>query len=33
MLLNLNLKSGFIYGAFSAPVCIAMWLLLPETKG
>ncbi|KAH7356508.1 general substrate transporter [Rhexocercosporidium sp. MPI-PUGE-AT-0058] len=33
MLLSLSLKTGFVYGAFSIPVCIIMWLYLPETKG
>ncbi|KAJ5377257.1 uncharacterized protein N7496_004666 [Penicillium cataractarum] len=33
MLLALNLKSGFVFGAFSVPVCILMWLYIPETKG
>jgi hypothetical protein len=33
MLLNLSLKTAFVYGAFSLPVCIGMWLYVPETKG
>lgn len=33
MLLALNVKAGFVYGAFSVPICIFMWLYLPETKG
>lgn len=33
MLLALNLRSGFVFGAFSVPICIIMWLYLPETKG
>ncbi|KAJ6007397.1 hypothetical protein N7540_011373 [Penicillium herquei] len=33
MLLALNLKSGFVFGAFLVPVCILMWLYIPETKG
>lgn len=33
MLLALSLKTGFVYGAFSVPVCILMWIYLPETKG
>ncbi|KAN0102857.1 MFS general substrate transporter [Hyaloscypha variabilis] len=33
MLLALSLKTGFVYGAFSIPICILMWLYLPETKG
>lgn len=33
MLLSLNLKAGFVFGAFSFPICIAMWMLLPETRG
>ncbi|KAH8819233.1 hypothetical protein F5884DRAFT_743652 [Xylogone sp. PMI_703] len=33
MLLALSVKAGFIYGAFSVPICILMWLYLPETKG
>ncbi|KAH8881094.1 MFS general substrate transporter [Thozetella sp. PMI_491] len=32
MLLALDLKTGFVYGAFSIPICILMWLYLPETK-
>jgi sugar porter (SP) family MFS transporter len=33
LLLNLSLKAGFVYGAFSVPMCILMWLYVPETKG
>ncbi|TXT04812.1 hypothetical protein VHUM_04080 [Vanrija humicola] len=33
MLLKLNIRAGFIYGAFSVPLCILMWYYLPETKG
>jgi SP family general alpha glucoside:H+ symporter-like MFS transporter len=33
MLLNLSLMTGFVYGAFSLPICICMWLFIPETKG
>ncbi|KIN08770.1 hypothetical protein OIDMADRAFT_48613 [Oidiodendron maius Zn] len=33
MLLALSVKAGFVYGAFSVPICILMWLYLPETKG
>ncbi|GFP57598.1 MFS transporter fmqE [Trichoderma asperellum] len=33
MLLHLSLKAGFIYGAFSVPICIIMWLYVPETSG
>jgi len=33
MLLKLELKTAFVYGAFSAPMCILMWMYLPETKG
>jgi SP family general alpha glucoside:H+ symporter-like MFS transporter len=33
MLLNLDLATGFVYGAFSLPICICMWLFIPETKG
>lgn len=33
MLLALGLKSGFVYGAFSVPICALMWMYLPETKG
>ena len=33
MLLKLSLKAGFVYGAFSVPVCVIMWLYIPETKG
>lgn len=33
MLLALDLKTGFVYGAFSVPICVILWLYLPETKG
>jgi MFS transporter, SP family, general alpha glucoside:H+ symporter len=33
MLLALNLRAGFVYGAFSVPVTVLFWLLVPETKG
>lgn len=33
LLLHLSVKAGFVYGAFSVPMCILMWLYLPETKG
>jgi SP family general alpha glucoside:H+ symporter-like MFS transporter len=33
MLLALNVKAAFVYGAFSVPICVLMWFLLPETKG
>jgi len=33
MLLALSLKAGFVYGAFSVPTCLLMWLYVPETKG
>lgn len=33
MLLNLSLRTAFVYGAFSIPICVAMWLYVPETKG
>jgi len=33
MLLALSLKTGFVYAAFSVPICILLWLYLPETKG
>ncbi|OIW26886.1 MFS general substrate transporter [Coniochaeta ligniaria NRRL 30616] len=33
MLLALSVKSGFVYGAFSVPICVLMWLYVPETKG
>jgi MFS transporter, SP family, general alpha glucoside:H+ symporter len=32
MLLALSLKTGFVYGAFSIPICIYFWIYLPETK-
>ncbi|KAJ5825160.1 hypothetical protein N7474_002298 [Penicillium riverlandense] len=32
MLLALGIKAGFVYGAFSIPICILMWLYLPETR-
>lgn len=31
LLLNLSLRAGFVYGAFSVPMCIIMWLYIPET--
>ncbi|CAH0045348.1 unnamed protein product [Clonostachys solani] len=33
MLLALNIKACFIFGALSVPCCILMWLYVPETKG
>lgn len=33
MLLALDLKTAFVYGAFSVPICVCMWLFVPETKG
>lgn len=33
MLLALDVRTAFIYGAFSVPTCICMWLFIPETKG
>lgn len=33
MLLALNLRAAFVYGALSVPMCILMWLYVPETKG
>lgn len=33
MLLALSLRTAFVYGALSVPICIAMWLYIPETKG
>lgn len=33
MLLTLGLRTGFVYGAFSVPIAIFLWLYLPETKG
>ncbi|PCH03909.1 Major facilitator superfamily domain, general substrate transporter [Penicillium occitanis (nom. inval.)] len=33
MLLKLNLRSGFVFGALSVVICILMWLYVPETKG
>lgn len=32
MLLALSVKAGFVYGAFSVPICVLMWLYLPETR-
>ena len=32
MLLALGVKAGFVYGAFSVPICILMWIYLPETN-
>ncbi|GFZ44385.1 hypothetical protein JCM24511_02107 [Saitozyma sp. JCM 24511] len=33
MLVALNLRAGFIFGATSLPICIFFWYFLPETKG
>jgi len=33
MLVKLNLRTTFVFGAFSVPICICMWIFLPETKG
>lgn len=33
MLLKMGVKAGFVFGAFSVPICILMWLMVPETKG
>jgi len=33
LLLALNLRAGFVYGALSVPMCILVWLYIPETKG
>ncbi|KEF55030.1 uncharacterized protein A1O9_08683 [Exophiala aquamarina CBS 119918] len=33
MLLALSLKTGFVYAAFSVPICVILWIYLPETKG
>ncbi|KAJ6785288.1 hypothetical protein PWT90_01088 [Aphanocladium album] len=33
MLLSLGVRAGFVFGAFSVPICILMWLYIPETKG
>ena len=33
MLTNLNIRSGFIFGATSLPISVFMWFFLPETKG
>jgi len=33
MLLALDLRTAFVYGAFSVPICVLMWLYLPETAG
>jgi MFS transporter, SP family, general alpha glucoside:H+ symporter len=33
MLLALDLKTGFVYAAFSIPICVYLWFYLPETKG
>jgi len=33
MLLALSVKAGFVYGTSSVPICILMWLHLPEMKG
>ncbi|KAF7185486.1 General alpha-glucoside permease, partial [Pseudocercospora fuligena] len=33
MLLHLSLRAAFVYFAFSVPICIIMWLYVPETKG
>ncbi|KXS93737.1 hypothetical protein AC578_994 [Pseudocercospora eumusae] len=33
MLLHMSLRAAFVYFAFSVPICIIMWLYVPETKG
>ncbi|CAK7228866.1 hypothetical protein SCUCBS95973_007026 [Sporothrix curviconia] len=33
MLLALNLRTAFVFGAFSVPIMVLLWLYLPETKG
>ncbi|KAM0229889.1 hypothetical protein ACHAPO_009611 [Fusarium lateritium] len=33
LLLKLNIKACFVFAAFSVPVCVFMWLYVPETKG
>ncbi|EME80067.1 uncharacterized protein MYCFIDRAFT_198401 [Pseudocercospora fijiensis CIRAD86] len=33
MLLHMSLRAAFVYFAFSVPICIVMWLYVPETKG
>ncbi|OAA61997.1 General substrate transporter [Niveomyces insectorum RCEF 264] len=33
MLLSLNLRAAFVFGAFTVPTMILMWLYLPETRG
>ena len=33
MLLRLDLRTAFVYGAFSVPICVSLWIYLPETKG
>lgn len=33
MLLALDLRTAFVYGALSVPICILMWLYVPETAG
>lgn len=32
MLFNLNLRAGFVFGAFSVPCNLGLWYFLPETK-
>ncbi|ORY31052.1 general substrate transporter [Naematelia encephala] len=32
MLLALSLRTAFVYGAFSVPIGVCMWLFMPETK-
>ncbi|ORX37529.1 general substrate transporter [Kockovaella imperatae] len=32
LLLALNVRAGFVYGAFSVPCCIVMWFFIPETR-
>jgi len=32
MLLAMSVKAAFVFAAFSVPICVLMWLYLPETK-
>ena len=33
LLVKLNIRAGFVFGATAFPLTLAMWYLLPETKG
>ena len=33
MLVHMNLRTAFVFGAFSVPISVCLWCFLPETKG